>query len=107
MMKASAAASRLIMSSSVFVMRRRWCDVAAFKESLLFDLAANLFGRPRIHVLHLVNFVIRELRQPADEMHQLPALAGAFRGPIRPCRHAGKANAVFDNPEQLGVCQIL
>ena len=43
------------------------------QKPLGLDFLPNLLGRTGIHPFHLLDLVARQLRQPADEVNELPA----------------------------------
>src|SRR5262245_34714970 len=77
-----------------------WLALSAFGSRSLF---ASTFLLQTIDLAHQLNFSRCELRQMPDEQDQLPVL---FIFTVPP-RHAGKANTVFDDVEDLTVRQIL
>src|SRR5205807_10281621 len=66
-----------------------------------------------IIALHFQAFRCRQIRKMTNEMHQLPAvlpvamICADMIAVARKRRHAGEPDAVFDNPEQLAVAQLL
>src|SRR5579885_155577 len=80
----------------------------AIQKILLFLLLFAILGPLGIVPLHLQPFFRRELRQVADEAHQLPAiLSRVVPGLSAECRHSRQTHSVFDNPEKLAVRKFL
>ena len=99
------------MSSCVVVLgctrRRRRPRIGAFQKTLLLDFFPNFCGRSRVQGGHLIDLSLAEMRQPADEVHQMPAALFARRRAGRPSWHACEPDAMFYHVKKLAVGHLL
>ena len=81
----------------------RGCGVVSLQKLVEGCLLKTFFFRLGVERFHLVQFLLRELRQMADKMHQLPAIEVLLGLAASPCRHRCKADPVVDDPKEFTV----
>src|SRR5437879_3717044 len=74
---------------------------------MLFGLLRRfLVGRLGVALLHLRQFLVGDFRQLPDEHHEPPLILFsmvAIETTTTPSRHAGEADAILDDREQLAI----
>src|SRR5712664_838973 len=78
----------------------------ALQEVILFVFFFEIFRAFGVVALHLHALLVGELRQVANEAHQLPAIL--FRS-VRAAKrgHPRETYSIFDNPEKFAVRELL
>src|SRR5687768_1055259 len=90
---------------SVYMRRgsRAWSLIVAAKEALGLEILPYFRRRTGVQALHFFDLLGSQLRQPPDEMDQMPAGLLAFRRPSAPRGHSCQADPILDDVEQLTI----
>src|SRR5207253_7418056 len=77
------------------------------EKTFFLEFMPDLVRRSRGQVLHAFELRLGQPRQMPDEVHQAPARFLTGRAARSPARHAGEANTVLEDVEELAIGQLL
>ena len=81
--------------------------VTSRKKRFRFRFFCELAPTHRVEGPHFRQLLIRKLREPSDEVHELPRFVVCSAGPEPNAGMPVKRTPISDHPEQLTVAQAL